>query len=277
MIERLEGTFWAYQDAELYYQVWQPQTSVGTIIVSHGIAEHSDCYQRFAEDIAAHNWTVFVYDLRGHGRSEGKRGYVNRFQDYCDDLDAAIRFVKSQSYAKEKPLVLFGHSMGGLITLKTYVTHSLSGIQCLALSSPALGLTIDIPKLKEKAAHIMSDWLPKLTLHNEIDFRVLTRDENLVKEYKLDPLRHDKISPRLFLGMQEAFQEMSKAAPDIHIPIIMQLAGTEKVVSTPASEKVFSLLGSKKKELFIYTDSYHEIFNDLDRDRVIKDFIGFIK
>lgn len=277
MIERLEGTFWGYQDAELYYQVWKPQTSVGTIVVTHGIAEHSDCYQNFAEDLAEQNWTVFTWDLRGHGRSEGKRGYVNRFQDYSDDLDAAIRFVKSSNYAKDKPLVLFGHSMGGLITLKTIINHSVSGIHCLALSSPALGLTIQIPKLKEKAAHLLSDWLPKFTLYNEIDFNVLTRNQSLVRDYKADPLRHDKISPRLFLGMIDAFEEVKGFASQIHMPVLMQLAGKEKVVSTPASEHLFGLLGSKRKQLFIYADSYHEIFNDLDRDQVIKDLIGYIK
>jgi alpha-beta hydrolase superfamily lysophospholipase len=276
MIERLEGTFWGYQDCELQYQVWRPQTSVGTLIVTHGIAEHSDCYQKFAEDVSAKGWTVFVWDLRGHGRSEGKRGYVSRFQDFCDDLDAAIRFVKTQPFAKDLPLVLFGHSMGGLIVLKTLLTHSPTNIAGMALSSPALGLSLAVPKLKEKAAHILAEWLPKFTLYNEINFDILVRDENLVKEYKADPLRHDKISPTLFIGMQEAFAEVMSKAGEIHLPAIVQLAGQEKVVSTPQSEKFFEKLGSKKKEVFIYTDSYHEIFNDLDREEVIKDFISFI-
>jgi len=112
MIERLEGTFWGYQDVELYYQLWksipigvETSTTVektvektadktvpnnGTLIVTHGAAEHSDCYQRFAEEMAPKGWTVFVWDLRGHGRSEGKRGYVNRFQDFSNDLDAKV-------------------------------------------------------------------------------------------------------------------------------------------------------------------------------------------
>ncbi len=276
MIERLEGTFWGYQDAELYYQVWRPQTSVGTILITHGIAEHSDCYQKLAEDLAAAGRTVFVWDLRGHGRSEGKRGYVNRFQDFCEDLEAGIRFVKSQDYARSAPLVLLGHSMGGLITLKTFVNHTPAGIHCLALSSPALGLSLPVPKLKEKAAHILADWAPKITLYNEIDFSLLVRDENLVREYKADPLRHDRISPRLFLGMVEAMNEMKAAAKEIHIPLVLQVAGREKVVSTPIAEQFFENLASKKKKIFIYSQSFHEIFNDLDRDEAIKDLLSFI-
>ena len=276
MSERLVGTFWGYQDAELYYQTWQPSTSVGTIIITHGLAEHSDCYHDLATDFGENKWRTFAWDLRGHGRSEGKRGYVNRFQDFCDDLEAFIRFVKSQKGVADHPLVLFGHSLGGLITLKTLLNHSPSQISALALSSPALGLTVEVPKIKEKAAHFLSDWLPKMTMHNEIDFRQLTRDEKLVRSYKNDPFRHDKISPRLFLGMEAAMAEVLTGASEIHLPTIMQLAGRDRIVSTPSSEKFFDKLGSKRKEIFIYTESYHEIFNDLDRKEVIDDLLKFL-
>jgi alpha-beta hydrolase superfamily lysophospholipase len=276
MIERLEGTFWGYQDAELYYQVWKPQTSVGTLLVTHGIAEHSDCYQKLAEDLAKNNWTVFVWDLRGHGRSEGKRGYVNRFQDFSDDLDAAIRHVKAKVLARGESLALFGHSMGGLITLKCLLNHSPANISVLALSSPAVGLSLKVPALKEKAARLLAEWAPKVTLHNEINFDVLIHNSDMVREYKADPLRHDKASPRLFLGMLDAFEEVKNGASEIHIPTIMQLAGLEKVVSTPDSEKLFDKMGAKKKKIYIYADSFHEVFNDIDRDEAIKDLVAFL-
>ncbi len=277
MAERLEGTFWGYQDAELFYQVWRPKESVGTLVVTHGLAEHSDCYARFAETMSEAGWTVFTWDLRGHGRSEGKRGYVNRFQDYCDDLDNAIRFVKTKYSDRQKPLVLFGHSLGGLVTVKTVSHNSPPDIAAICLSSPALGLSLAVPKLKEKAARLLAEWLPKVTLHNEINFDDLVRDQNLVREYKMDPLRHDKISPRLFLGMTGAFVEALAAAPEIHLPALMQLSGHEKVVSTPASEKFFEALGAKKKQLYIYSESFHEIFNDLDRQDAFRDLVKFLK
>lgn len=277
MAERLEGTFWGYQDAELFYQVWKPASSVGTLVVTHGIAEHSDCYAKFAEQMSEAGWTVFTWDLRGHGRSEGKRGYVNRFQDFCDDLDNAIRFVKTKYLERGKPLVLFGHSMGGLITLKMLAHNAPQGVAALALSSPALGLSLPVPKMKDKAAHILAEWLPKVTLYNEIKFDDLIRDQNMVKEYKADPLRHDKISPRLYLGMVEAFDEAKRSAPELHLPVILQLAGHERVVSTPDSEKFFADIASKKKKLYVYSESFHEVFNDLDRQDAFRDLIAFLK
>jgi alpha-beta hydrolase superfamily lysophospholipase len=166
--------------------------------------------------------------------------------------------------------------MGGLVTLKNVQLLPPSGISALVLSSPALGLSLTIPKLKEKAARWLSEWAPKLTLHNEINFDHLVRDANMVRQYKTDPLRHDKISPRLFLGMLDAIQEVKKSAPDVHLPTLMQLAGREMVVNTTESEKFFDNLGSKRKEIYIYADSMHEIYNDLDRHLCLKDLFQFL-
>jgi alpha-beta hydrolase superfamily lysophospholipase len=276
MIERLEGTFFGYEDCELFYQLWRPETSRGTIVVTHGISEHSECYNRFANTMAQDNWTIVGWDLRGHGRSEGKRGYVADFSEFSNDLDALIKFVKAQILKRDQPLVLFGHSLGGLITLRTMVNNAPANIAALALSSPALGLSLPVPKIKERAAEILATWLPKVTLYNEIRYADLIRDTEMQKEYRNDPLRHDKASPQVYLGMQTAIQELNKQAAEIYVPVIMQLAGKEKIVSTPASEKFFELIGSKKKEIFVYADSLHEIFQDLGRDEVFADLKQFL-
>lgn len=276
MIERLEGTFFGHQDCELFYQLWRSDNSRGTIVVTHGIAEHSECYHRFAQTLAEDGWTIVGWDLRGHGRSEGKRGYVKSFSDYSHDLDHLIRFVKAQIHKRELPLVLFGHSMGGLITIKTLVNHGPGGVAGVVLSSPALGLSLTVPRIKEKAAQILAEWLPKVTLYNEIKYEDLHRDPELIKEYRNDPLRHDKISPQVFLGMQAAFAEALQHADELHLPLLVQLAGKEKVVSTLASQKFFDLVGSKKKEIYVYDDCFHEIYNDLERDRVFADLKKFL-
>lgn len=276
MIERLEATFFGHKDAELFYQVWRGSESRGTIVVTHGLAEHSENYNRFAQTMAEDGWTVVGWDLRGHGKSEGKRGYVEDFADFSNDLDLFIKFIKAQTHKRGQPMFLFGHSLGGLITLKTVINHAPGGITALLLSSPALGVTLEVPKIKVKAAHVLADWLPKVTLYNEIDYTILHRDQELLKEYRKDPLRHEKISPRLFLGMNAAIEEAFSHAGEIHQPMLMQLAGAEKVVNTPESERFFDLVGSKKKEILVYAESYHEIFNDLGREEVFRDLKEFV-
>jgi alpha-beta hydrolase superfamily lysophospholipase len=222
------------------------------------------------------NWQVFAWDLRGHGRSEGKRGYVNDFSDYCEDQKRFIEFVKSNHHPLGKPLVLFSHSMGGLITMKTLIEHAPQNISALALSSPLNGVSLQIPTWKDKGARFLADWMPKFTLFNEINYADLHRDQELLQEYKADPLRHDKISPRLFVGMLEAMDMVRASAAELRLPVIMQLAGRDKIVSTPASEAVFKKISSSQKLLYIYPDSLHEIFNDLDRDLATKDLKKFL-
>ena len=167
--------------------------------------------------------------------------------------------------------------MGGLITLKAVLQNAPGGIKALLLRSPALGISVAVPKFKEKAAHFLADWLPKVTLYNEINYHDLHKDKDLIKKYQVDPLRHEKISPRLYLGMVEAIKEVIDHASEIHLPLLMQLAGQEKVVNTPESQRFFDLVGSKKKEIHIYPDSLHEIFNDLERDIVFRDLKNYLQ
>jgi alpha-beta hydrolase superfamily lysophospholipase len=277
MTERLEGHFWGYQDAELFFQMWRPEKVRGTLVLTHGLGEHSERYNSVANEMADIGWQTLAWDLRGHGRSEGKRGYVNRFQDYCDDLESFLRFVKSHHHDRTNPIVLFGHSMGGLITLKMLLNHNPQNVNGVVLSSPALGVSLEVPYLKVKGAELLAKWAPKVTLFNEIDYTILSRDRALTSQYGKDPLRHDKVSSRLFLGMREAFEEMMNQAQDFHWPMLLQLAGQEKVVSTPASKDFFEKVGAKKKDLVIYADSYHEIYNDLDKADVIRDLKSFLE
>ena len=277
MIERLEGTFFGYKDVELFYQIWRSDQTRGTIVVTHGLAEHSENYNTFAQELAQDGYTVVAWDLRGHGRSEGKRGYVEDFSDYSHDHDLMIKFVKAQIHKREKPLFLFGHSLGGLITLKTLLLHAPAHVQAVLLSSPALGVSLEVPAIKVKAARFLSDWAPKVTLYNEINYRDLHKNEELIKKYQQDPLRHEKISPRLFLGMMSSIDEVFRQAQDIHLPLLMQLAGQEKVVSTSSSQKFFDLVSSKRKEIHIYPDSFHEIFNDIESPSAFKDLKNFLQ
>lgn len=276
-MERLEGSFLSFDETELFFQVWRPeQESRGFILLTHGMGEHSECYHQLATDLVLDQWTVYAWDLRGHGRSEGKRGYVSHFSDMVKDLKAFTDHFKEQA-GHPSNAFLFSHSLGGLIQLSFLLNESSDGFQAAIFSAPLLGINVPIPKIKKQAANILADWLPKLTLHNGIVYADLHRDITRLKQYANDPLRHDKVSSRLFLGIQEAMQDVAERAEEIQLPILFQLAGDERIVNTPASEDVFNKIGSKQKKIYIYPDCLHEIYNDLDRDDVIRDLKAFLQ
>jgi alpha-beta hydrolase superfamily lysophospholipase len=276
-IERREGHFRGHQGIELFYQTWSRPDSRGTLVITHGISEHSEAYHKTAEALVPMGWNLCAWDLRGHGRSEGKRGFVDNFRSFSLDLGELLKFLKDHGQL-EKPFALIGHSMGGLITLRHIIDPGEAPRPfAMALSSPLLGFGLDVPALKDLAARALHRWLPTVTLYNEIRYGDLTRDIEHLKGYELDPLRHDKISPAVYLGMIETIAYVKANADRITIPTLMMAAGDERIVSRPAIEEFFPMIGATEKSLIIYEDNYHEIFNDLDRLKVFSDLDAFLR
>lgn len=282
MIKRMEGYFQGDSSAsaqnDLFYQSWTSAKARATLVLTHGIAEHSEAYHEAALDLVPRGWDIYAFDLRGHGRSDGRRGYIDDFGRFSRDLDKFVRYLRSGPLKGSKiPLVMFGHSMGGLITLR-YLVEQGEAVPAIAavLSSPALGISMPIPPLKEFAAAALMKFLPQVTLPNDIPYDKLTHIAERWKKYPGDVLRHDKISPAMYFGMLESFEKVNAGAAKIKLPTLVVAAGEDHIVSRPAIEAFFPKIGSEKKKLIIYENSYHEVLNDVERDRVIEDIDAFL-
>lgn len=277
MSKRFESQFSGYQGQEIFFQSWLCDQPKGTVLITHGQAEHSDCYNNLARLLNQERWNVVGWDLPGHGRSEGKRGYIRNFRDYVQNLFAVIQHLRSQkTMSLPDPLVLFGHSMGGLITVLAALQDPELPVKAVALSAPEMGLKMKVPKFKEQIAKLAADWFPQLTLHNEVKYRDLSRDEEQLKSYPLDTLRHDKISASVYLGMLEGFEKVRAEAEQFQLPMLMMLAGRDPITDVQEARWFFEHASSEMKTLEIYPESLHEIFNDLDRDLAFEDFNKFL-
>ncbi len=276
MSGRFEGSLKSKDQTEIFFQLWAAEKARGTLVIVHGQAEHSECYHPFARTLQNDGWESYGFDLRGHGRSEGKRGYVGTFHDYLDDTRAVVEMVTRERAHKNIPLILFGHSMGGLIATLLALEWENPPFQALVLSSPLFGLAVRVPPIKDYASKILDRWWPTLTLHNELRYSDLSRDEETLKGYEHDVLRHDKISASVYLGMLEAFTTVREKAASLTLPVLIQIAGQDRIVSSAASQEVFALLTARKSVLEIYPESFHEIYNDLDREQAFTDLRKFI-
>lgn len=287
MIKRMEGYFQGDSSSgsqnDLFYQSWtgDPKNHVpprATLVLTHGIAEHSEAYHEAALDLVPLGWDIYAFDLRGHGRSDGRRGYIDDFKRFSRDLDRFVRYLRAGPLkGSQLPIVMMGHSMGGLITLR-YLVEQGEAVPAVAivLSSPALGISMPIPPLKEFAAAALMKFLPQVTLPNDIPYDKLTHVEERWKKYPTDVLRHDKISPAMYFGMLESFKVVNDGASRLKLPTLVVAAGDERIVSRPAIEEFFPKIGASKKKLIIYENSYHEILNDIERDQVIADIDSFL-
>lgn len=270
--ERNEGYFKGYKNESLFFQSWQKKDPELNVIITHGMGEHSESYSRLVNHFAPQNFSFFSWDLRGHGRSNGKRGYAANFNDFVYDMEIFLEEA-FKTFKFKAPVVLLGHSMGGLIQTKFLITNPKKfQIKAQVLSSPLFGFSVAVPPIKDKAARLLHSILPKVTLDNELSPDMLTRDPNVVAEYEKDHLRHDVISSGIYLGMMDSFAVVFPRAHEITLPTFMQIAESDPVVSSPKAKEFFELISSANKRIVVYGDgARHENYNDIHREKVFQD------
>lgn len=276
-VRRKEGYVAARDGLKLYYQVWHSdqrpaEGKAYTIVVTHGLGEHSDPYCRLGEAMALAGHEVLAWDLRGHGRSDGKRAVIDSFNDFANDLKDVI----SAASERGKPVVILGHSMGGLITCRYLIDNPSAKLSGFVLSSPLVGIAVEIPRLKEAAGRWLGKFFPELTLFNEIKFSDLTHDRAVIAEFEIDTLRHDRVSTRLYLEILGALDFVPARASKITLPALVQQAGADRIVSRPRTEEFFTHLGSEDKTLHVYEGFCHEIYNETERARPFADLTKWL-
>jgi lysophospholipase len=278
MLKRFESELKTADNHSLFYQTWKPESesTSGWAIITHGQGEHSDCYQRLVETLDPLNLCVLAWDLRGHGRSDGQRGYAENFSQYVEDFYHFYTQVVVPTTSDSKR-VWIGHSMGGLIQLMGLSLLKDNTKELQILSNPYLDLAFQVPLIKDVGAIFLKNYLPKVTLYNEIRNEDLSRDPLVLKEYLQDTLRHHKISSGVYMGAKQFQQKLFDQAHRIQGPVFMQIAEQDPIVSSPRNKSFFELLIHPDNQIKIYSQRKHELYNDLDREEVFHDLKAWLK
>ena len=279
MSKSTEALFRGPDDNQIFYQIWQPLVPAkGSLIITHGQAEHSDCYSMLANSLKDLPWTIYAWDFRGHGRSDGQRGFAKDFQDYVRDFESFLQHIEKEHQVTANNRVLLAHSMGGLIQTSYLLKKSSQKIaRAQILSNPMWGLTVEVPMIKDLAAFAVFKLLPQVTLNNEIDWSALTSDPEVIQSYKKDVLRHDRISAGVYLGSIIAMESLKNEIHKINLPTLLQIAPHDPVCDAQKAEELFTKISTDKKILKKYSSSKHEIYNDIERDQVVADLKEYLK
>lgn len=246
---------------------WPRADATGALVIAHGLGEHGGCYADLAGELAgAAGVEVLAPDLRGHGRSPGRRGVVRDYSELVDDLRAALGWMASR--ARGRPLFLLGHSNGGVVALRTLLEGEQSGLAGLVLSNPSLKLAAKVPAWKLK----VGAWLRRraywVTLPAPLPEEDLSRDPAVNAARRADPLRHSRTSAPLFFGMVETGAELQGRAGEVRLPTLMVLGGADPVIDPGTSESFFGRLGAADRTLVLEPEMVHEPLFDLGADRV---------
>jgi acylglycerol lipase len=248
------------------YRSWPHPNADITFAVVHGLGEHSGRYERFAHGMAKHNMATYALDLRGHGKSTGRRGHVDSWDQFVDDATAFVKHVETQVSGLGE-VVPLGHSFGGVVMLSMALAGKLTHAKRFVLSSPALKLKANVPAWKTKLATVVSRVAPTLAMNNEVDARTVSRIPEVVEAYRTDPLVHGKISSRLYVEWQQAAAEDVQRAAQIKLPFLI-LAGTDdRLIDSTGSQQLHDAT-RKVSELRMLEGRYHEPFNDVGSEEV---------
>ena len=268
-MKHLEGKFKGKKDLSLYYQSWLPARGPKAILlVVHGFAEHSGRYMNIVNHFVPKGYAVYGLDHRGHGKSEGLRGYVERFSYYLDDLKTFFDIVRSE-HGNAKVFIV-GHSMGGTIAT-AYAVEYQDEFDGLVLSGAGLKMSNGSLRVLIPAVRILSLLLPKMGI-TVIDASTISQDEAVVEAYVNDPLVYwGKIRARLGSELAMVMQKLPYQMPKIVLPILIMHGTDDRLVDPESSRLLYAKVGSEDKTLKLYDGFYHEIFNEPGREQVFED------
>lgn len=261
----------------LRLHAWQAESPRAAVLLVHGMGEHAGRYAGLAEHLRRERVSFFAPDLRGHGLSGGSRGHVEAFEQYLGDLD--LIHTEVTRIAPGAPVILVGHSLGGLIAIRYVQSRSGLVLRGLVLSAPLLRLAAPPPRWLHRLLGVLSATFSAMPLGNRIDPDDLTHDRAAVAAYRDDPLVHDIVTPRLY---REMIGAMSAAAAEIELlgvsHVLAIVPGADRVVDPAATLELAADLSRRADvEVRGYSGFYHEAFNEVDRLRPVTDLTRWIE
>lgn len=263
---------------QLHLRDWPCSNARGTVLIVHGLGEHIGRYAHVAAQLNAWGWAAVGYDQRGHGASEGGRGELHRSDDLLHDLALVIDSVRARNPG---PLVLLGHSMGGLVTAR-FVEGSRAAaapawarpVDALVLSSPALD--VGTTAWQKVLLAVLGRLAPNLAVGNGLDPAWVSRDPAVVQAYVADTLVHDRITPRLGRFFVDAGAAVLAGAPAWSTPTLLLYAGSDRCVK-PAGSAAFATLAPRAAlTVQEFKPLFHEIFNEPEQAEVFAALGGWL-
>lgn len=255
---------------ELFLRRNEPQHPRGGVVIVHGLCEHSGRYDHVASRLNEWGWSVFRFDLRGHGRSGGEKGYVSDFHRYLEDTDQIIQ--RAGQEAAGRPLFLLGHSMGGFISAGYGVRFPdrLTGIIHSGAAVTVLPMIAALGDFDYEAAAMNP-------IPNDLAAQV-SRDPQVVKAYQEDPLVLKAFTTKL---MGEVFMRGAKwlmeHMGEYRYPCLVLHGGGDQIVSADASRYFHEHIASTDKTLKIYEGLFHEILNEPEKETVLEDIRQWVE
>lgn len=264
----------AFDGRKMYFNQWSGDTKPkANLVLIHGMGEHSGRYAHFANFFVENGIDVYAVDLFGHGKTEGKKGFTPKIEDYLWQVDFLVEMVEQLG----QPVFLYGHSMGGGLVL-TYLfrnEHNLAGV---IASAPAIEPAFDVPKTKMLLGKVGRQFFPALTQKNGLDVNGLSKDTDVINAYHADPLVHDFISAEVGIGVIEWGKWLASLDfVSLSTPLLVMHGDMDILTSFQASKKFVSKFNSGDVTFKAWSGLFHELHNEPEKMDVLTYTLDWMK
>jgi len=268
-MKQIEDDFRGQGGLNLYYQCWLPsQKPKAVLVLVHGLAEHSGRYGNVVDYFVSRGYAVCALDHRGHGKSQGLPGYVERFSHFASDLIDFLNIVRR--LFPQARIIAVGHSVGGTIAAAGAV-QAPAKLDGLILSGAFVIPGTSLSPVKILAARLLSLLLPKMGV-DTIDAAAVSQDKAVVRAYINDPLvYHGKVSARLGAEIITAMRRLLLEIAGLTLPVLIMHGSEDRLSRPEGSRLLYERVGSKHKTLKLYPGFHHELFNEPGRRQVFED------
>ena len=275
--QHLESEFRTEDNLTLYTQSWvQTDTSKGAVVLVHGYGEHCGRYTLVIDCLLEEGYSVYTYDHRGHGKSEGLRAYVPRFEKLIDDLEIYLALVGQ----KEDKIFLLGHSMGGGVVAQ-YAGTRKPPVSGIILSSASLKLpqSFALPiRLANRLSSMLLPWVHIPDFIYKMDNGALSHREEVIRDYEQDPfVYHGRVMNRTGWEMNRSMQNMPKIMGNVSLPMLIIHGDEDRITHPDGSRMLYEKAVSTDKQLKIFPGGYHELFNDRCSSEAIDTVLEWLK
>lgn len=244
----------------------------GIICIVHGFGEHGGRYTHVADFFNKQGYAVLAIDNRGHGKTEGKRGHTPSFDSYLDDIDVFLTDTKQR--LKDVPMFLYGHSMGGNLTLNYVIRRKPTILRGLVVTGPWIRLAFEPKPIMITMGKIMRSILPTFTQDSGLNADHVSRDKEVVEAYKDDPLVHSKITASAGMSMTDSAAFLNTYSGEMPIPTFILHGTDDKLIAQAASEEFAQRV--KNVDYKKWVGLYHEIHNDPEKLEVLNDVLVWL-
>ncbi len=271
-----ETKYIGYDGTSMFMALYRPDDDKprALLVVLHGLGSHAGDFRNIGEYFADRGLAVFIPDLRGFGHYSGLKGHVMRFDEYTEDIQNLVMQVKDRYL--NRITFLFGSSLGGILAIRFVKTYPRE-IDGLVLQCPAVSQTLGIGLGTRIAGEILSILNVKRYFSDGINFEDVSRNPSVIRDHETDPLRVHGVTPRFGIEGLKASDDAFTSAAMIKLPVLLQQAGSDKLVSPQRSREFFENLSTENKTWKLYDGLYHEIHMEPERDQVLSDMADWLE